>query len=278
MKRLRDKLIEDLMLRGSTEATISTYVGCVRRFTEHFAGCSPKALGEDEIRAFLLHLIMERRVAPRSFNVYRAALAFFFSVTLERPEQAVRLPRMRVPMWVPTVLDAAEVARMLAVTQSKKHRAWIMLAYGAGLRVGEICRLRTDDIDSKRLLLRIHHTKCGRERLVMLSPKLLAALRAYWKAVRPEGPELFPGSRGGVVSRQAVHKAVKAAARLAGIQKRVSTHTLRHCFATHLLDAGTDLRTLQVLLGHASLRSSLAYLHVSTTRVQSVQSPLDSLG
>jgi len=277
MRRLRDKMIEDLMLRGRSEATIATYVGCVGRFIAHCAGRPPRALGHQDVQAFLLHLVKERKVSAVSFNVYCAALTFFYHVTLERLDVAARIPRMRVPMRVPVVLSAVEVAGMLAAVESPQHRAWVMLAYGAGLRAREICRLRIDDIDPKRMLLHIHHTKCGRERHVMLSPKLLATLRAHWKAARPEGPELFPGRRGRTVSRMAVHKAVKKAARLAGIHKRVSAHTLRHSFATHLLDAGTDLRTLQVLLGHASLKSTTAYLHVSTARVQSIQSPLDAL-
>jgi site-specific recombinase XerD len=154
-----------------------------------------------------------------------------------------------------------------------------MLAYGAGLRVSEICRLRIDDIDAKRMVLRIRNAKRGRERYVMLSARLLRELRAYWKAVRPAGPFLFPGCAGRQrLTRAAVQKAFAGAARRAGLRKGVSPHTLRHSFATHLLEAGTDLRSLQVLLGHASIDSSTIYLHVSTARLQSIASPLDVLG
>lgn len=221
----------------------------------------------------------ERKVAPSSFNVYAGALKFLYSVTLERPEVIARMPRMRVPMPLPVVLTAVEVSQLLAALTTDKHHAMVMLAYGAGLRVSEVCKLRIDDIDPKRMLLHVRHAKRGRERYVMLSPKLLATLRAYWKASRPAGPYLFPGrDPKKLFTRNAIHRAMVKAAWRAGITKSLSPHTLRHSFATHLLDSGTDLRTLQVLLGHASLKSTMAYLHVSPARVQSIQSPLDTLG
>jgi site-specific recombinase XerD len=165
------------------------------------------------------------------------------------------------------VLTTAEVSRLLAALETDKHRALAMLAYGAGLRVSEVCKLQVDDVDAKRMLLHIRDTKRGRKRHVMLSPKLLATLRSYWKASRPMGPYLFPG-RGSRerMTRAAVHRMMAKAARRAGITQRVSSHTLRHSFATHLLEAGTDLRTLQVLLGHGSLRSTMTYLHGNRSR------------
>jgi len=275
--RLRDKMREDLELRGMAPNTITTYVRCARRFAE-FHGRSPCTMGAVEIRAFLLDVLHGRKLSARTFNVHAAALKFLYEVTLERPEATARMPRMRVPMHVPVVLTPAEVSRLMAALPTDKHRALVMLAYGAGLRVSELCRLRVDDIDAKRMLLHVRPSKRGRERHVMLSPKLLAALRAYWKTSRPKGPHLFPG-RGGqaTLTRETVFRAIRKAARVAGLSQRVSPHTLRHCFATHLLDAGTDLRTLQILLGHASLKSTMAYLHVSAARVQSIQSPLDTL-
>jgi integrase/recombinase XerD len=276
MRRLRDKMREDLALRGMSENTSANYVGCARRFADYFRR-SPCVLGASEIRAFLLALV-ERGVRPRTFNVYVAALTFLYRFTLGLPERVAALPRMRVPMHVPTVLTGAEVERILVAIGSAKHRALVMLAYGAGLRVGEACRLRVEDIDAKRMLLHVRTTKRGRERHVMLSARLLQALRAYWKRARPTGPYVFPGrGAGATLTRKAVHRAIVRAVRRAGISKRVSPHTLRHSFATHLLERGTDLRTLQVLLGHASLHSTTAYLHVSTARVQSIASPLDTL-
>lgn len=278
MRRLRDKMREDLLLLGMSANTTVMYVRCARKFAEHFDR-SPCAMGAAEIRSFLLHLIEERKLHPRSVNVYASALKFLYSVTLDRPEEIARMPRMRVPMYVPVVLSTVEVQRLLSALESDKQRALVMLAYGAGLRVSEVCKLRVDDIDPKRMLLHVRHAKRGRERYVMLSPRLLKTLRTYWKQARPVGPHLFPG-RGvtKLYTRAAVHRAITKAARATGITKRISPHTLRHSFATHLLEAGTDLRTLQVLLGHASLKSTMAYLHVSTARLQSIQSPLDTLG
>jgi site-specific recombinase XerD len=271
-------MIEDLVLRGMAPNTIASYVRCVRRFAEHF-GRSPRTMGAAEIRAFLLHLVQERKFHPATFNVYAGALKFLYVVTLGRPEETARMPRMRVPMRMPVVLTAAEVARLLCVLRKPKARAMAMLAYGAGLRVSEVCKLRVEDIDPKRMLLRVQHAKRNRERFVMLSPRLLSALRAYWKVARPKGPYLFPGrDPKKLYTRAAFRQLIVHAARRAGLTQRLSPHTLRHSFATHLLEAGTDLRTLQVLLGHASLKSTMAYLHVSHARVQAIHSPLDALG
>lgn len=229
-QRLRDRMRDDLALRGMSANTITSYVRCARLFAEHF-GRSPCALGAVEIRAFLLHLVRDRKLCPASFNVYGAALKFLYRVTLNRPVEVAQVPRMRVPMRVPVVLTAAEVARLLAALATDRQRVMVMLAYGAGLRISEVCRLRVDDIDAKRMLLRVQHAKRGRERQVMLSPRLLAALRAHWKASRPAGSYLFPSREPGkLVTRESVHKAMVAAARRAGIAKRVSPHTLRHSF------------------------------------------------
>jgi integrase/recombinase XerD len=277
MKRLRDMMREDLALRGMSAATIDSYVRCARRFAEHF-GRSPCSMGECEVRAFLVYLT-DRGMHPSSLNVYGGALRFLYGVTLGRPQELARLPRARVPMHVPVVLSETEVERLLGAIISERHRVAAMLAYGAGLRVGEVCRLRTDDVDPKRMVLRIRGSKRGRERYVMLGARLLSAMRAYWKAARPGGPLLFCGRRPGtLLTRAAVHKAIAAAARRAGLGKRVGPHTLRHSFATHLLEAGTDLRTIQVLLGHARIESTSIYLHVSTARMQAIASPLDALG
>ncbi len=276
-QRLRDKMREDLVLRGMSANTVETYVRCARRFAEHF-GRSPCRMGAAEIRAFLLWLT-ERKVSASTFNVYAGALRFLYTVTLERPEAIARMARMPVPMRVPVVLSGTEVERLLGAISSDRLRVAAMLAYGAGLRVGEICRVRVEDIDPKRMVLRVRESKRGRERYVMLSPRLLSAMRAYWKLARPSGPYLFCGKKpGSILRRASVHKGIASAARRAGLQKRVGPHTLRHTFATHLLEAGTDLRTLQVLLGHASIDSTAVYLHVSTARVQSTTSPLDALG
>jgi site-specific recombinase XerD len=173
------------------------------------------------------------------------------------------------------------VANLLAATESLKYRAIFMLAYGAGLRVSEVTSLHTTDVDSQRMLIRVREGKTG-QRYVMMSPLVLAALRAYWKAMRPPGPELFPGradnKSGGTLSRRAINAVLAAVVRKAGITKHVSPHTLRHCFATHLLETGADVRTVQVLLGHASLQTTTTYLHLTTERLRQVPSPLDLIG
>src|SRR4051812_19447882 len=221
MRRLRDKMAEDLTLRGMSGNTIATYVRCARRFAEHF-GRSPCPMGATEIRAFLLHLARERGRSAATVNVYAGALRFLYAVTLERPEAMSGIPRMRVPMRVPVVLSGTEVERLLGAITSLRHRVAAMLAYGAGLRVGEVLKLRVDDIDPKRMVLRIRGSKRGRERYVMLSPRLLSALRTYWKATRPRAPHLFPGRRPGrFLTRAGLHKALSLAARRAGLDKRV---------------------------------------------------------
>jgi integrase len=180
MKRLRDRMREDLVLRAMSVATIDSYVRCARKFAEHF-GRSPCSMGLREVRAFLLHL-RARGLSPASLNVYGGALRFLYGVTLGRPRELDLLPRPRVPMRVPVVLSGTEVERLLGAMSRPNHRVALMLVYGAGLRVGEICRLRVDDIDAKRMVLRIRDAKRGRERYVMLSARLLRELRAYWKA------------------------------------------------------------------------------------------------
>lgn len=269
------KFEQDLKLRGLRPNTIKTYLNCAGRLAERFD--RPVAeLGACEARTFLLEMADQR--AARTRNVYLAALRSLYVQTLERPEVVHGLCRAKVPRCAVEILSGGETARLLEGVRSPKYRALFMVAYSAGLRVSEVCALRTEDIDSGRMLIRVRESKTG-ERYVMLSPRALEALRDYWRRVRPPGPELFPGRRPGtVLSRNAVHKALVKVAIEARIQKRVTPHTLRHCFATHLLDLGTDLRTVQVLLGHASLRSTCNYLHLTRARIQTLESPAEVLG
>jgi site-specific recombinase XerD len=278
MGKLRDKMREDLELRGARPNTIVTYIGCAKRFVKHF-GRSPEAMGAEEIRRFLLHLVRKQKASPSTVSVYSAAIQFLYNVTLERPAETSAIPKIKIPMRLPIVLSGTEVERLLAALPGKKVRTIVMLAYGAGLRVSEILKLRIQDVDGKRMVLHIRDAKGGRARDVMLSTVLLETLRDYWKTERPSGSLLFPGNAGRpTLTRSAVHRAIAKAARQAGIDKRVGPHTLRHCFATHLLEAGTDLRTVQILLGHASLRSTTMYLHLTTARLTTLKSPLDALG
>jgi site-specific recombinase XerD len=268
----------DLRLRGLSPVTQRMYLGCVERFVAH-GRRSPTALGEAEIRAFLDHLVREKRVSPSTQKVYVAAIHFLYRVTLDRPVVVRRIPFPRdTRERLPEILSAAEVARLLGSVRRPKHRAMLMTLYGAGLRVSEVCALVPADIDSERMLIRVRAGKGDKDRYVMLSPRLLTTLRQYWRLRPPRGPYLFPSPRPDKpLSRMAVFRVVRQAARRAGLRKRVNPHMLRHCFATHLLEAGTDIRVIQVLLGHRSLRTTARYVMVSRQHVGTVVSPLDAL-
>jgi site-specific recombinase XerD len=274
---IQEKLDCAFDLRGTPSNTRRTYGWCIRKF-ERFAGRPVNELGRRDVERFLLHLVRDCKVSPSTHNVYAGALSFLYGVVLERPEVMARVPRRKAPMKLPVLLSPADLVRLMAAVRSMAVRTVAMLAYGAGLRVSEACRIRVDDIDSRRMVLHIREAKRGRERYVMLSPRLLEALRAYWRAQRPVGPALFPGRCGNeTMARATVCKALRKAARECGIAQRVTPHLLRHGFATDLLEQGVDLRTVQVLLGHASISSTIRYVHVTTARVKHVVSPLDRL-
>jgi site-specific recombinase XerD len=267
----------DLRLRGYSAITSRIYLACVRAFAAH-CGRSPAVVGEDAIRAFLTHLLVERKVRPATQGVYAAALRFLYRVTLRRPHLAVLIPRPRVHSPLPVILSVGEVAQLLRAVRSLKYRAIFMTVYGAGLRVSEVRALQVTDIDSRRMLLHVRAGKGGYERHVLLSARLLAVLRQYWQTVRPPGSILFPGTKPGQpLSRKAVWHMLRKVVATSGLTKRISPHTLRHCFATHLLEAGTDLRTIQHLLGHRSIRSTVRYTAVSTQLLGHMRSPLDTL-
>jgi integrase/recombinase XerD len=275
---IEEKLCRDLRLRGMRPNTVRTYVRCCRRFVRHF-GRSPLELSIGDVRSYLDHLRVSERKSPRSINVYAAALTFLFGQTLERPAEVGRIPQLRVHARLPTVLCKTEVEQVMGALGTLRQRAVAMVMYGAGLRISEACGLHIDDIDSQKMQIHVRDGKGGRERYVPLSPRVLRELRSYYRRYRPSGPLLFPGRDGqGELAREAMNKALTKAARKIELGKRVSPHTLRHCFATHLLELGTDLRTVQVLLGHAALRSTTAYLHVSQTMLAKVTLPIDTLG
>jgi integrase/recombinase XerD len=275
MGQLRQKMKTDLMLRGYRTATVTHYLWYASKFAAYHRR-SPEQMGEPEIRQFLMYLLEERHIGAATQKMYVAALKFLYCVTLGRPEAVVGVPWPRVPFKLPDILDTSELERLFEAVESIEYRAILMTAYGAGLRLGEVCRLQVTNIDSKRGVIHVHNGKGGRDRFVMLPQRLLVLLRAYWQAVRPKGPELFLNANGdGVVSHGAVYKALREAVAKAGITKRVTPHVLRHCFATHLHESGTDLRTIQVLLGHGSIRSTTRYTHVSTLHLAQTKSPLD---
>ena len=277
MGKLRDKMEGDLKLRGLSVNTRKTYLICAAAFVKHY-GKPPVAMGRGEVRDFLLHLIEKRKVKPSTYNVYAASIRFLYACTLDRPQEVAWIGQMKVHHHLPAILSVQEVERLLAELGSLKLKAIVMAAYGAGLRVSEVCKLRVEDIDSQRMVIHVRNGKGDRDRHTMLPKRLLEVLRSYWKQTRPAGPELFPGRNPGtVLSREAVNKAIKLATERAKIKKRVTPHSLRHAFATHLLEAGTDLRTLQVLLGHASIRTTVRYAQVSPAMIRRTKSPADRL-
>jgi site-specific recombinase XerD len=276
MTALRRRMIEDMTLRNFAPRTIKAYVERVADFARHF-GISPEHLGPDQIRAYLLHLVQERRISWSYFNQTRSALRFLYRVTLGRDWVVEGIVCPKQPRKLPVVLSLDEMAQFFAAIINLKHRAILMTAYAAGLRVSEVVELQCDDIDSRRMVIRLRQAKGRKDRYVMLSPRLLSILRCYWKVVRPKG-YLFPGRHPDrPIAPRTVQLVCQTALSVSGLKKRVSPHTLRHSFATHLLEGGTDLRTIQILLGHRSLSTTARYLHVATAALRSTRSPLDRL-
>jgi integrase/recombinase XerD len=273
---LRQRLIDDMTARRFSEATRTDYVRHVRTFAA-FLGRSPDTATSDDLRRFQLHMA-QQQVSPWSINAAIAALRFFFTVTLERPDLVRPLRIVNEPRKAPVVLSQEEVARLLEAAPGLKYKAALSVAYGAGLRVSEVATLKVSDIDSGRMTLRVEQGKGQRDRYVMLSPQLLELLRDWWRAARPQ-VWLFPGQNpiNPMTPRQ-LNRAVTAAKDLAGIAKRVSPHTLRHSFATHLLEQGVDIRVIQVLLGHAKLETTALYTRVAVNTVRDIKSPLERLG
>jgi integrase/recombinase XerD len=282
MTPLRQRMIDDMTLHGLKPKTIKAYVPCVARFARYF-GKSPSLLGTPEIRVYLLYLTHEKHVSASTYNQYLCALKFLYRITLGREWGLDGLARTRRQTKLPVVLSLQEVTRFLQAVTSIRHRAILMTAYAAGLRISEVLALCVDDIDSQRMVIRVRQAKGSKDRYVMLSPRLLILLRDYWRARRRRkdykaSPWLFPGNvPGQPLTAKAVYEACEAARIAAGLDKHVTVHTLRHSFATHLLEDGTDLRTIQILLGHRSLSTTARYLHVATAALQSTRSPLDRL-
>ena len=275
MGTIRDKMLDDLKLRGCRKTTVRKHLAYARTFVAHYR-CCPSTLGEPEIRSFLLHLMAERHASASTQATYVAVLRSLYGVTLQRPELAVRIPYPRVPVTLPDLLSSEEVMALLDAMGSVKYRAVVTTMYAAGLRISEACALRPEDIDSGRMLIHVRRGKRGRDRFVMLSERLLELLRIYWKLERPPGVYLFTGlTKRGHVSPDGVRRVLAEAARRVGLRKRVTPHVLRHSFATHLLERGADIRTIQVLLGHNSICSSARYTRVSERHIRATKNPLD---
>lgn len=272
---LRRRMIEDMTVRNFTPDTQRDYIRAVKNLAA-FLGRSPDTATPEDLRRFQLHLTQSGVRAP-TINGTVTALRFFFKVTLDRPDATRHLAFVYEPCKMPTVLSSEEVARLLEAAAGPKYKAALSLAYGAGLRAMEVVSLKVSDIDSKRMMLRIEQGKGRKDRYAMLSPQLLELLRDWWRIVRPK-VWLFPGQDPllPMTTRQ-LNRAVHAAAQMAQIKKRVSLHSLRHSFATHLLEQNIDIRVIQVLLGHAKLDTTARYTHVASNLIREVTSPLERL-
>jgi integrase/recombinase XerD len=275
MTPLRQRMLQDMQMRNLSPHTLEAYVRAVARLAAYYK-TSPDRLDLEQVRGFLVHLV-EQQVSFGLFNQVRCALVFFYRVTLGRDWAFDRIACQKQPKRLPTVLSLAEIAQFLAAAGRLKYRALFMAVYGCGLRVSEVVALRAEDIDSQRMVLRVCQGKGKKDRIVMLSPRLLEVLREYYKAFRPTASLFFGHDKARPLDRGSVLRACRLIARRAGLTKRVTVHTLRHSFATHLLEAGVDLRTIQALLGHRSLRTTALYTFVSTERVAATPSPLDLL-
>jgi site-specific recombinase XerD len=278
---LRQRMIEDMCLRKLSEKTQSGYLRWVKHFTG-FLGRSPDTATAEDLRRYQLHL-SESGVSRISLNAAITALRFFCEVTLGRGELMAKMSHVRVPRKLPVVLSPEEVERLLDAAPGLKYKAALSVAYGAGLRVSEVVALKVEDIDSRRMVIRVDQGKGRKDRYVMLSPTLLALLRAWWREAKARGKMLphgwlFPGQDPiNPLSARQLNRACHAAAEAAGIAKRVSPHSLRHAFATHLLEHKEDIRVIQVLLGHKKLETTALYAQVATRTLSAVTSPLDRL-
>lgn len=275
MTPLRQRYIEDLQVRNKSPRTIETYVLRVALFARHF-GRSPELLGPEDLRAYQQHLIA-RSVSWSTFNQAVCALRFLFQVTLGRPEAIRHLPFAKRPRTVPRVLSPEEVVRLLQAALPGRDRTLLDVLYSCGLRLKELLGLQVHDIDSARMTLHIRHGKGQKERLVPLSPRLLGVLRGYWRDCRP-ATWLFPGLKATVpLTDGTVQRICTRTATRAGLGKRIHPHTLRHSFATHLLEAGVDLLSVQALLGHSHFNTTAKYLHVSMRRLRQLPQLLEGL-
>jgi integrase/recombinase XerD len=276
MTPLRQRMLEDMGIRNLAENTQLSYLQQVTLYAKHFHR-SPEELGTEQVRAYQVHLTTIRKLAPGSISIATSALRFLYKVTLKRDWAPDDIPMPKKAFKLPVVLSPGEVAHFLACVDSLKQRTILTTAYAAGLRVSEVVHLKVTDIDSQRMVLRVDQGKGRRDRYVMLSPRLLEALREYWKVVRPR-TWLFPGDiPGQPISTSAVELACQKAHRAAGIAKPITPHSLRHAFATHLLESGADVRRIQLLLGHRSLATTSRYLKIATSTVCATTSPLDLL-
>ena len=273
---LRRRMIEDMTIRNLSPTTRASYVHNVKKFSQYF-GRYPDCLGLEDVRAYQVHLVSQG-IAWATLNQVVSSLRFFFGVTLGRQDLPERIAYARRPKTLPVILSPEEVATFLEAVPNRRDRVALTTAYATGLRASEVVGLCTHDIDKSRMVIRVANGKGGKQRYVMLSPKLLGILRAYWNIERPRRPWLFPGRSGEQsLDPSTLNAACTVAVRATGISKHATLHSMRHAFATHLLERGTDIRIIQALLGHSQISTTARYVHVSTSTIAATQSPLEHL-
>jgi integrase/recombinase XerD len=281
MTRLRKMMLEELQRRNYSQHTTRYYLRTVEDFARRF-NCSPDRLGTQNIREYQAELFQKRKLSPGTVAIRLAALRFFYTKTLKKAWSTAETPYPKKAHRLPTILSQEEVAQLIDAASTPFHRTLLMTLYATGLRCAELVHLKLNDVDSQRMVIHVRGGKGRQDRDVMLSPRLLDELRKHWRRL-PRKPNvwLFPGNRRHTadhpIDTKTPRHACKQAARRAGLKKSVHPHTLRHCFATHLLDNGADLRTIQILLGHRDLKETTIYLHLSERRLSATASPLDSL-
>lgn len=276
MGSLRKQMDGDLVVRGMSVRTRESYLGAVAGLAKHY-GRRPDLIDEAEVQTYLLHLIQERKLAWSSCNIVTQGLKFFYRVTLKRTDAQFVIPRARAPQKLPQILSREEIATLIEATANLKHRAILMTAYGAGLRLNEICHLKVAHIDSNRMTIRVEQGKGAKDRYTLLSPRLLTELRGYWLAYRPKEWLFTRRDPACPISDGTVHRIYHAAKVRARIGKDGGIHSLRHAFATHLLEAGVDIHTIQRLMGHSHISSTLRYFHLARKHLAGTPSPLELL-
>ncbi len=278
MTELRQRMDDAMVLRGLAPRTRETYLACVAGLARHYR-CSPERLDAEQIQRYLLHLIQEKKLAYASVNQAACALRFLYGQVLRQRKLWLDIPMAKVPTRLPVVLPRADISRLFAACGNLRSRTVLMTTYAAGLRVSEVCALQPTDIESApdRMCIKLRHAKGGKDRYTLLSPKLLASLRLYWRICRPR-IWLFPNKAGdGPLYDQTAQRMYRAACEAAGLANAAGIHTLRHSFATHLLEAGVDLHTIQRLLGHGHISTTMRYLHLARARLTGTTSPLELL-
>lgn len=280
MTHCRRIMLEELQRRNFSPTTIRSYLYAVERFARHFK-CRPDRLNHTHLRSYQAHLLRTGQLQPKTVRLHVSALRFFFVKTLRRRYLLDDTPYPKAPQRLPSILSVEEMARLIEAADGLYHRTMLMVLYSTGMRSAELLQLQVADIDSRRMLIHIRHGKGGRDRYVPLSPTLLETLRVYYRWMRPK-TWLFPGTVHNwrvdkPITKRVLWNAVVLAAERADLRKRVSPHLIRHSYATHLLESGADLRTIQLLLGHVNIRHTALYLHLSQKHLQAVANPLDAL-